>query len=118
MNLIAYDAVKNKIDKSKTWIDVKTKKLVSRELKYRKIVTLSKNYNTDNGDYDYFIILLDSPPVERMYVLTRVDDYGRIKISLNSIWKDDTFNNLTKDINVNMELVEHADDGDIYKIIL
>ena len=42
MNLITYYGINNKIDKSKSWIDIKKKQLLSREINKRKYSTLVK----------------------------------------------------------------------------
>ena len=41
MNLNAYDNVIDKIDKTKTWIDVCKKLLLSREIKYRECKSIA-----------------------------------------------------------------------------
>lgn len=116
MNLNAYDVINPKIDKKKTWVDVNKQQLLSREIKYRQYVTISKRYNKENNNYEYFIILLDDYPQDRTYNKTRKDDYGRIKINLKSIWKESSLSYYTSDSNVNIDLVDSADDGDIYKL--
>ena len=116
MNLNAYDAVAQKIDKSKTWIDVDKCQLLSREIKYRPFVTISKRFNKQTVDYDYFIITLDEPPFDRVYTRTRIDDYGRVKINLRLIWQNTSLNTLEQDTNISITNVEHTNDGDIYKL--
>ena len=36
MNLNAYDSITEKLDKNKTWVDIRRKTILSREMKYRK----------------------------------------------------------------------------------
>ena len=54
MNLNAYDNVVEKINKQKSWIDIKKKMLLSRELNVRDYVLLTKRYD---NKYD---VLTDS----------------------------------------------------------
>lgn len=114
MNLNAYDAIHPKIDKKRTWINVQKCQLLSREIKFRPYVTLSKRYDKENNVYNYYVIMLDDFPFDRSYSKTNKDDYGRLKISLKSIWKESSLNYIEKDVNVSVELIESADDGDIY----
>jgi len=116
MNLSAYDSVKPKIDKTKTWVDTEKQILYSREIQYRPYVTLSKRYDPVCCDYEYFVILLDDYPEDRQYSRTNKDDYGRIKIKLTGIFKDCGLSELGTTQNISIEHIEHTDDGDIYKI--
>ena len=116
MNLNAYDSITEKIDKTKTWIDTKKCILLSREIKYRKYYVLSRRFNTELNTYDYFIILLDEKPTDRVSYQTRIDDYGRVKIRLYELYRESTLSNLEKDINISITKVEHQDDGDIYQL--
>lgn len=116
MNLNAYDNVIDKVDKTKTWIDVKKHLLLSREMKYRKWCVLSKRFNTENNCYDYFVILLDNPPQDRVAFNARLDDYGRVKIRLHEMYNETDLQYLTKDTNVTIKHVEHEEDGDVYQL--
>ena len=116
MNLYAYDDVSPVINKQATWIDIKKYQLLSREIKYRKYVTISKKFNKETSDYDYFVILLDNCPVNRSYTHTKKDDYGRIKINLISIWNDSSLKQYKENTNISIEHIEHSEDGDVYKL--
>ena len=87
MNLNIYD-IPIKLDKTKSWINIKTKQLISRTIPFRKYNTVGKKYVKSTSSYEYFIILLDEKPVNNVSTKTKFDDYGRIKILLNSIWND------------------------------
>lgn len=116
MNLNAYDIVPETLDKNRTWIIPATKTLLSREIKFRKYYCLSKKYNPQQNLTTYFIILLDNPPDNRTYHMTRIDNYGRIKLRLNVIWNDTILPTLNKSSNININHIESADDGDIYEL--
>ena len=52
INLFNYDSTTKQIDKTKTWIDVKRKRLISREIKFKQYYSICKkdgfflmNYN-------------------------------------------------------------------------
>lgn len=116
MNLNAYDSCSTQIDKTKSWIDVKKKRLLSREIKFRKYFTICKRYNTYYTDNDYFIVLLDDKIKNYKCHNTNLDNYGRIRINLGEIWNVCSLQYVEDNVNINLELVEHTDDGDIYKI--
>lgn len=116
MNLNAYDDVIEKVDKKKTWIDIHSKTLYSREINYHPYISLVKRYNSKFNTNSYFIVLLDNPPKDKIYSRTIKDDYGRIKVKLNYIWNDTYLSNLNKNSNINCELVEVQRDGEIYYI--
>lgn len=116
MNLNEYDDVREKVDKSKSWIDVKHKRLFSREISLRKYVTIVKRYKPEIDEYFYFIITLDEIPLNKSYEELTVDNYGRLKLSLSSIWCQSKLCSLTQDKNVTINHIEHETDGDVYQI--
>ncbi len=116
MNLNNYDGVTEKLDKNKTWVDIRKKILLSREIKYRPYTCLLKRYNLKTNTYSYFIALLDNPPVDRKCKRTTLDDYGRFKLDLSNIWKKTYLNELKDKCNIMCELAESDEDGDVYSI--
>lgn len=116
MNLNAYDEITNKIDKRHTWIDVRKKQILSREIKFRPYYTITKRYNPQTEETNYFIILLDEEPYKRICYKTKVDDYGRIKLNVAPIWFETILSTLNKDVNIHIELSDTADDADVYKL--
>ena len=99
MNLNAYDTITDKVDKTKSWINITKHLLLSREIKFRKYYVLSKRFNTETKVYDYFVILLDEQPTDRVSYNTRLDDYGRVKIRLHELYNESDLANLEKDTN-------------------
>lgn len=116
MNLSNYDGITEKLDKTKTWVDIRKKLLLSREIKYRPYTCLLKRYNIKINTYSYFIAVLDSPPTDRNAKRTLIDNYGRFKLSLSDIWKKTYLNELKSNCNIVCELVESDEDGDVYSI--
>lgn len=116
MNLNNYDGITEKLDKTKTWVDIRKKLLLSREIKYRPYTCLLKRYNIKTNTYSYFIAVLDNPPIDRTSKRTTLDDYGRFKLSLSDIWKKTYLNELKSNCNIMCELVESDEDGDVYSI--
>lgn len=116
MNLNAYDNVKEKIDKTKTWIDVKHKCLISKEIKYRKYICLLKRYNPETCSNNYYIALLDNPIENKNCYYTNKDDYGRIKYKLSSIWYETCLSHIERNCNICINLVERDSDGEVYLI--
>ena len=116
MNLNNYDCITEKLNKTKTWVDIHKKLLLSREIKYRPYTCLLKRYNIKNNTYSYFIALLDNPQANKICKSTILDDYGRFKLSLSDIWKKTYLNELKSNCNIMCELVESDEDGDVYSI--
>lgn len=117
MNLNAYDSVNNTINK-KTWLDVNKHQIVTREIKYRRYFTLLKRYNPTNLIYDYFIALSDNKDENKKWYFTKRDDFGRIKIKINSIWDDLNLNDVNKNAIINLSKTEEQEDGEIYEIVI
>lgn len=116
MNLSAYDSIKEKVNKRKTWIDINKKTIFSREIKYRKYICILKRYNNQTNINSYFIAMLDNPPLDRHSKMTIQDNYGRIKINISDIWKETYLSELESNCNVMCDLIESDKDGDIYSI--
>lgn len=116
MNLNAYDNITEKLDKTKTWVDIRKKNIISREIKYRPFTCILKRYNVKTNITSYFIAMLNNPPTDRKYKSTVCDDYGRVKINISSIWKETYLSRLNSNSNIDCELVESDEDGDIYFI--
>lgn len=114
MNLNAYDNIIEPIDKTKTWIDINKKTILSRIIKYRPYNCLLKRYDNNTNSNVFFIALLDNPPVDKKYKCTVKDNYGRIKINISSIWKESYISQLKTNCNINIKLVESDTDGEIY----
>lgn len=116
MNLSAYDNVEENLNKRKTWVCPKRKILYSREIKFHKYYTLSKKFSTVTRNTDYYIIMLDKPDMFRKCYNTNIDDFGRIKLRINSIWESTSLRNIKEPININIEHIESDNDGDIYYV--
>ena len=114
MNLAAYDIINVGIDRSKTWIDPRYKKLYSREIKNRRnFYTFSKTYNPLTDNYVIHLILLDDN-IGGTKCLPIIDKVGVIKINISRIIGD--IQNFTVPKNISINHVEHSDDGDIYEL--
>lgn len=112
INLIQYDDIKIKIDKTKTWINKKHSILYSREIKRRKYYTFKQRWSNING-YDYFLIISDEKLPNSSYSNIRVDDYGRVKIRCNIIIDKI---NISNDCNITLKLLETDEITDVYAI--
>lgn len=112
INLNLYDNVVDKIDKQKTWIYIKNKVLFSREIKYKPYYFIGKRYY--GNENFYFVILTDKPPEDRSYKRTILDSYGRVKISLASIWNASSLKNIVDDCNINITIHQEDDDSVAY----
>lgn len=113
MNLILYDVVNEKIDKTKTWIYPSKYRLFSREFNTRKYYYIGKRYNKDNDTTNYYLIFTDKC-INKSCKLTNIDNFGRFNINVRSIWKYTTLKNITKPININIKLIEDNTDSTVY----
>ena len=66
MNLNAYDSIIEKLDKNKTWIDIRRKTILSREMKYRKYTCILKRYNPETNMNVYINALHENHPANRL----------------------------------------------------
>lgn len=110
MNLNLYDNVKERIDKTKSWINAEYKLLFSREIKFRPYFSIMKRYDTERETYDFFIAMMDFPVVNKTCKKSKKDKYGRTKIPLTSIWNERNF----VDSNINVHLVDTSEEGEVY----
>ena len=121
MNLSAYDDSIITVDKTKTWINVRSKTLSSHQIKYRRYHCLLQRYHPiigiDDNNYDYYIAMCDSPVKGRTFVHNYHNNNGRVRISLAPIWNNTSLVKVSQDINVEIRLVEEQDDGEIYQIV-
>ena len=115
MNLFAYDNIKEN-KSSSTWIDLSRNVLISKDIKFKPYHVLLKKYNPEEGTTNYFIGMFNNPPEGSKYFKTIVDDYGRVKIYINTIIKDFGFSNDRKKIDVEIELIEDSEDESLYFI--
>lgn len=117
MNLSAYDTL-TKIDKRKTWLDVTKHQIISREIKYRNYYTIVKRYNSSATSYDYFIVLCNNKDEVNNFKIVKRDDFGRIKIKINTIWDNLNLSDITNDVNIKLNLVDEQEDGEIYELVI
>lgn len=115
MNLAAYDEVKKFIP-GKDYIQVNYKRLLSSTIKYRDKYCLLKRYEHDNH-YSYYIAVFDNAPENVKYKFLKREDNKYVKVYLTDIWNN-LPDYLTKEnVNVDVELIESQEDGEVYKLI-
>jgi hypothetical protein len=116
MNLVAYDKVDNIINKKRSWINVHTKTLYSREINYHKYFCFGKKYDNVLDTTVFYIIMLDDEALDRPSFKTTVTSNGCLKINIKAIWDECGFNTIkSKYINISLKHTEHTDDGDIFE---
>lgn len=118
MNLIAYDEVVDKVDKTKTWLDGKTGNIFSRELAFRKYHTFIKRYNPETKSTTIYIAMLDNKSDAKVAYITRKDTYNRICLKTKLILREFGLNNVDKEVNIHLNHVEHSDNGDVYEVCI
>lgn len=112
MNLSAYDTIdsikkKTRVYNNRTLYPY----IITREVKYRPYYCYVKRYSPALDCNVYFLVLLDDRPGDRKVYHTRLDSYGRIKLSLATLLKEFN-NNIINDVSIKLDT--HTDDGDIY----
>lgn len=117
MNLSAYDKIRTKVDKSKSWVNIKERTIYSRDIKYRKYCAMVSRYDSSHRTTDYFIVMSTEPIDNTTNINHEIDDYGRTKIKLYSLYDKIGFNKFTKDSNITIIKVDTQRDGEIYQII-
>lgn len=113
MNLLMYDPIDEKIDKQKTWVYPNRKCIFSRELNYLKYYYLAKRYNNITDTTDYFLIFVNEQ-INSSCRKTKIDNFGRLNIKINSIWKYTILKEVTKPININITLIENNQSELVY----
>ena len=118
MNLIAYDEIVDKVDKTKTWLDGNTDNIFSRELAFRKYHTFIKRYNPETKSTTIYIAMLDNKSDAKVAYITRKDSYNRICLKTKLILREFGLNNVDKEVNIHLNHVEHSNDGDVYGVCI
>lgn len=116
MNIFDYEPIEEIIDPNKTWVNIENKVLYSKELITKAYFTLGKKVNINNY-YEYYIIFLDNPPVDRGYYKRYVDSFGRCLIDLKHIWTELGFDRFENNRRVFVEFEEQSEDMIVYRIL-
>lgn len=116
MNLIAYDKL-NSVDKQKTWINVYSKAIFSKEIRFRNYSSIGKRYDKELENTIYYIIVTDDKPVDRPSSKVLLGGNGSIKINVKDLFEEINFAKYnTNYVNIDIKHTEHSDDGDIYEM--
>ena len=118
MPLNEYDTVSTKIDRKKSWIDIKHKIIYSREInpKRRYYNYLSKYDNVLTGETKYYLSLTDDVSNNKYYNTVR-DNYGRFKFKCNDVFEALGFTQTSSDKNITLRYYESGENYDIYEIV-
>lgn len=116
MNLYAYDIVNRPLNKNETWINTKRQVLYSREIKYEPYNILLRRYDPKTNSFTYYIGMVKEKPTDYAVTRTVIDDYGRIKIHIDSIFKELAKDTIPNNQKIKLVLVEESDEGEIYLI--
>ena len=118
MSLNEYDTVSTKIDRKKSWIDIKNKIIYSREIKTKRQYYnyLSKYDNVLTGETKYYLLLTDDKSNNKCYNTVR-DNYGRFKFKCNDVFEALGFIQISSDRNITLRHYESGENYDIYEIV-
>ena len=116
MNLNAYDNITEQVDKQKTWYNPKYHRLYSREIERHRNYNFFKRWNEQANRNDYFIAFSDVLP-DKDFRIVPTDNYGRIKLIVpKEVVEDSILYDTTKEVNVEIELVDVQVDGKVYRL--
>lgn len=118
MSLNEYDTVSTKIDRKKSWIDIKNKIIYSREIKIKRRYYnyLSKYDNVLTGETKYYLSLTDDVSNNKVYNTVK-DNYGRFKFKCNDVFEALGFTQISSDRNITLRHYESGENYDIYEIV-
>lgn len=115
INLNEFDKVDEKVDKSKTWLYIKGKCLISNEVPKYKYYNLYKKYNPETNSTNYYIVF-SNENIKNELKQTHIDDYGRIKIPISTIYKESGLYNENKDCNIILKTINKDKESIVYLI--
>ena len=113
INLNAYE-IPQKLDKTKTWINVNKQQLLSREIKFRKYYIITSIYDVIEDKNKTYLILLDNNHQFYNFNITKTDDYGRIKINLAEHYAVLNLDKYDKNVNISITYIEGDNESDVY----
>ena len=87
INLNEFDKVDEKVDKNKTQLYVAGKCLISNEVPKYKYYNLYKKYNPETNLTNYYIVF-SKENINNDLKISHIDDYGRVKIPISTIYKE------------------------------
>lgn len=118
MNIIAYDIIKKNIDKNKTWISVKYKRIFSKEIKYRKYYTLLSKYSLRDKKDNYYLACSDNIFNNSKTECTQLDNFNRCRFNIGAIWNKSNLKHIETDVNIDVKVVNQQNDGEIYRLYI
>lgn len=116
MNLPAYDNIEIKVNRNKTWVNIKYKQIFSKEIHYNGYVEYKSRYNPVDETYEYYLVFQPNRSTQSAKV--HIDELGRTKIPISKIWNKLNFSNKHKDFNITLEYIESIEDSDIFLIVV
>ena len=118
INLMQYDNIIEQVDKSKTWFNPNTRFIYSREIANKKYYSFKRKWSDDKKQFDYFLILSDKYIPNSKFRVVRIDDDGRMKLRLDSIFKLSWISSAEHDVNINIQKLEEDNESVVYQIDL
>ena len=118
INLLQYDDIIDVVDKNKTWYNVKSNSIFSREIVRKPYYTFKKRWVAEHGDYSYYLIVSDKNDDKSSFKFTYVDDYGRIKFRCTGALPTFILSRYNHDANISIRVVEEDDESVVYELFL
>jgi len=116
MALQEYETIRKTIDKNKTWINVKYKQVISREITSGYYNFVFK-YNSMFNSYMYYIIIgNDEFSQNKDYRKVYVDDYGRGKMSIPTQLYNIIAEGKHSDFQISIEPIDNGTNYTVYEI--
>lgn len=113
INLNAYE-IPQKLDKTKTWININKQQLLSREIKFRKYYIITTKFDVVENICKIYLIVSDNNDIFYNFNLTKTDDYGRIKINLAEHYAVLNLDKYNKNVNISVKYIEGDNESDVY----
>lgn len=113
INLNVYETTQ-KLNKTKTWLNVNKCQLLSREIKFRKYYTISIQIDPLTKEEVFHLILVDDPNIPLKLNSVKVDDYGRLKFNLNEYKDGLHLTEYNKNVNISIIYIEGDHESDVY----
>ena len=115
MSIVKYELVNPKTNHKKPFVDRHGALIIPKINKlYRHCVEVMR-YNDSNFCYEYFLLLGITNFDEHCYKC-RVDDYGRLKVTLHGKLKDFVTEEIKCRGNIDFTFVESEGDYDVWKL--
>lgn len=116
MNLSAYDRME--VNSKEPYISIEQRKLYLYDIPHKNYYAFLKRYDSENKRNDVFILLTDYQNNNLNYHTVYKKSDKTMRIDLSYIWFKSELRKLKETINVQFNLVNEQEDGEIYELVI